>query len=515
MGNCGNKETRAKKKYNKPNEQFIKTEAIVNKKTDINSNITINFLPFEEIDQQITKVSKSICKIGIETPRGITIKGTGFLMKLLISYEIFYFLISNEHVLTNNMIKENKNIIIYYDSEYEIRNIKLDSKKRYIRSFNDFGLDITAVEIIEEDDLSNDYFLLPGNSSLNNRLLNSQINIPQYMQGKNLVFARGEVTNINKYQITHLANTDQGSSGSPIFLEKNVRVIGIHKGSNVEKTENYGDIIYPAIDEITSDIEKKKNNGKYENGKFIWEDDKYYLGQLINNLPNGKGIIYYSNGNIMYEGDFINGKFEGNGKCIFKNGQYYIGQWKNGLRNGKGILYYKSGNIMYEGDFANDSAEGNGICMLEDGEYYIGKMKKVLRNGKGIEYYSNGNIRYEGDFVNGKYEGNGKYIMRNGEYYIGQWKNGLKNGKGIIYYKNGNIMYKGDLVNDKYEGNGKNIWEDGEYYIGQWKNGLKNGKGILYYKNGNIKYDGDFVNDKMEVYGLCNLEGGKYYKVKL
>ena len=30
--------------------------------------------------------------------------------------------------------------------------------------------------------------------------------------------------------------------------------------------------------------------------------------------------MYYSNGNIMYEGDFINGKIEGNGKYIWENG---------------------------------------------------------------------------------------------------------------------------------------------------------------------------------------------------
>ena len=438
MGNCGNS-IRAAKEYNKSNEQIIIPQAIIDKK-DRDYIITIPVSDFEEIDQHITKVSKSICKIEIETSKG-TKKGTGFLMKFLISSEMFFYcLISNAHVLTNGTIRKNRNIIIYFDSEYEVRNIKLDPQKRYIKNFKDFGLDITAVEIIEEDDISKDYYLLPENSSLHNRLLNSQIYIPQYMKGKNLVYARGKVTNINKYEITHLANTDQGSSGSPIFLEKTVRVIGIHKGSNLEKTENYGDIIYPAIVEITNDFEKKQNNGKYEDGKFIWEDGKYYLGQFKNNLPNGKGIKYNSNGNIMYEGDFINGKYEGNGKCIFENGQYYIGQWKNGLKNGKGTLYYKNGDVLYEGDFVNDAAEGNGISLVPDGEYYIGQMKKGLRNGKGIEYYANGNIRYEGDFVNNRYEGHGKNILRNGDYYIGQWKNGVRNGKGILYYKNGNII---------------------------------------------------------------------------
>ena len=31
---------------------------------------------------------------------------------------------------------------------------------------------------------------------------------------------------------------------------------------------------------------------------------------LKNNLPNGKRIKYYSNDNILYEGEYFNGKFE-------------------------------------------------------------------------------------------------------------------------------------------------------------------------------------------------------------
>ena len=41
------------------------------------------------------------------------------------------------------------------------------------------------------------------------------------------------------------------------------------------------------------------------------------------------------NGKILYEGDFINDKYEGNGKYVWENGVYYIGQFKNGLQHGK------------------------------------------------------------------------------------------------------------------------------------------------------------------------------------
>ena len=60
-------------------------------------------------------------------------------------------------------------------------------------------------------------------------------------------------------------------------------------------------------------------------------------------------VNYFQNGNIIYEGDFVNGKYEGNGKEIYGEGFYYIGQFKNNLRNGKGKIYYPNGNIMYEG----------------------------------------------------------------------------------------------------------------------------------------------------------------------
>ena len=72
---------------------------------------------------------------------------------------------------------------------------------------------------------------------------------------------------------------------------------------------------------------------------------------MRNGLPNGKGIKYYKNGNILYEGDWVNDKAEGNGKYILNNGDYYIGQFKKGLSNGKGTMFSKEGDILYEGDW--------------------------------------------------------------------------------------------------------------------------------------------------------------------
>jgi antitoxin component YwqK of YwqJK toxin-antitoxin module len=48
-----------------------------------------------------------------------------------------------------------------------------------------------------------------------------------------------------------------------------------------------------------------------------------------------------------------NGKFEGEGKLVYPNGTYYIGQFKNGIENGKCKIFYSNGSLRYEGDTVN------------------------------------------------------------------------------------------------------------------------------------------------------------------
>ena len=208
----------------------------------IRESIIKNSPPFEKLGLHLSNISKSICKIKIENNLK-TIIGTGFLLKFFIFQEIFYCLISNEHVIKKNII-QNNNIIIYifYDNEFKCANIKLGSNKRYIKSFIDIELDITVVEILDEVNISKDYFLVPETENMiNYRLIKNWIYIPQYVKGKELMNSRGIIKDINKYEFTHLANTEKGSSWSPVFLENCIKVIGIHKEGNKDKTENYGD----------------------------------------------------------------------------------------------------------------------------------------------------------------------------------------------------------------------------------------------------------------------------------
>ena len=354
---------------------------------------------------------KSICKIKTATQTS-----SGFLLKLFKNEEDFFCLITNEHVITKEMISNKDKIEFYYDDENKIKIINLDKNERYIKEFTEINLDIVIIEIKSEDNINEEYFLLPDRDYIDNYndLKEKEISILQFPNGDKLSFSKGKIKEINKYEITHLSITQSGSSGSPIFLIDSIKVIGIQKQGNKNNDENYGDLLGPIFNYF-------KNNLKYklENGNF-------YNGDMKDGLKCGKGIEYDKNENIIYNGEFVNDKYEGQGKYIYENGEYYIGQFKNGLEN-----------------------------------------------GKGIKYYMNGNIKYDGDMVNGKAEGNGKYIYENDEYYIGQFKNDLKHGKGTIFYENGNIKYDGEFINDNYKGNGNNIFENYRRYIEQKKNDLK------------------------------------------
>ena len=143
--------------------------------------------------------------------------------------------------------------------------------------------------------------------------------------------------------------------------------------------------------QITNNINNQQEL-KYKNGR--------YVGQVVNGLPEGKGIRYWNDGE-RYEGDFRNGKREGKGIYYYKDGDRYEGDHRNGKAEGKGIYYYNNGD-RYEGDFRNDN-----------------------REGKGIMYYNNGN-RYEGDWRNDKREGKGIYYYKNGKREIHNYLNGVK-----------------------------------------------------------------------------------------
>ena len=495
----------------------------------------------------ILPICDSICKINI---RDNTF-GSGFFMKLKKGIKDFYCLFSCEHVLTKRILNSKMEIKVLYNNGNKEIFIKLDKKERFIRDYKYLNIDASVVEILPKDNVEEKYFLEPNLDYLNGYDIfnNKKIYILQYPGGLDLKLSSGIIILVDKikYEFVHIANTENGSSGSPIILEETNKVIGIHKQGNIHKELNYANFIGPIVTSLKNNknyiykkifkdisFEGEISDDEFEaDGKLIKNNEVYYIGHLLNYVPNGIGVLY-ENKNIIYEGEFNFGIIEGHGKKIYDDNSYYIGKFEDSKRNGEGILYNKDNIIIFEGTFENDKYK-NGRLNYDDRSYYVGEFEDNKRNGKGILYKKDNTIKYDGSFLNDNFSGEGKLYYEDNSYYIGNFINGLPNGKGVIYgyskYNENNgkiveegkvienndnnskiyIIYEGDLINGELSGKGILQYEDGKYYDGEFENNKKNGKGELYDHNNKLIYCGDFKDDNFDGNGQFNFENGEYY----
>ena len=259
-----------------------KTNAIdspIPTKNEIKNEKWINGKPPQKLDKYLIFASKSLCYIQIEN----TI-ATGFLIQLFKIDKKFFCLMTCEHVITREMIRKRKKIIFYYDSlglEAKLREIVLNPNERFIQDFRnlknpEYDLDITVIEILPTDNIPNDYFLSPDIEYMYNfnYLKDKEIAIIQYPKG-DLSYDYGKINMINKFEFSHLASTDCGSSGSPIFLKNSIKVIGIHKSGVSDNSENYGHFIGPIFNYF------KNFKGK----KYPWNENKIINNvNIINNI---------------------------------------------------------------------------------------------------------------------------------------------------------------------------------------------------------------------------------------
>ena len=347
---------------------------------------------------------------------------------------------SNEHVIERKFIQdENIQIEVDYDSGFKKFTINLDKYERIIRTYEEI-IDLSLIEIVKEDNVNEDYYLIPNYEYKGD--IKDRIYIPGYpvVSKGNLSYSNGSILQKDKYEISYDVSTDGGSSGSPIFLENTMGVVGIHKAGGMKK--NYGDLIYP----------------------------------ILNILQNKNENIYY------------------------KSGNYYNGEWKNGLKHGKGTLYYKDSNILYQGDFIEDKFEVYGEYHYNKSEYYVNQFQSGKTEEKGK--------LYDGDFIYHESKGNQLNIYKYGNYYLGEWKNGKKHGRGKIYSENNKVLIDGYFIDDKYFGNKIFTYQKGEFYIGGWKNKKREYIGILYYPNKIKKYDGGFKADQFDGFGIFYYPNG-------
>jgi hypothetical protein len=260
----------------------------------------------------------------------------------------------------------------------------LDQEDRLIKYFEDsLQIDVTVVQILDKDNIGNNYFLEPDDNYKKGyqQFIGKKINVAQFPLGEQLSMSTGILKYFENNTFVHTASTLNGSSGGPIVLEGSDKVLGIHKGGNNYKNENYGDFIGPVID----DIKKFERNGFGKD--FYRNGDIKYIGNFRNDkYDDDSGLFYYEEGytdDIYYyeKGDFFNG--------IFREGKKIEGK-----------IYDKNYNIKFKGSFQNDipiidSSNSNN----NDSNFNNDNNDNDNNKNEDNNYNENDSNKYEKDYI--------------------------------------------------------------------------------------------------------------------
>lgn len=149
-------------------------------------------------------------------------------------------------------------------------------------------------------------------------------------------------------------------------------------------------------------------------------------GCLTGDCKSGQGIFAYPDGS-KYEGNFVNGKFEGHGTFYFANGDRYVGSFLENYPDGEGTRFMKDGKEekgkWRKGEFL-------GASLVENGR--LGCIQGDCQDGEGTYVYKEGAARYVGTFKNKMPHGYGVCTYANGDQYKGEWSEGAFYGKGTL-----------------------------------------------------------------------------------
>ena len=262
--------------------------SVIKEKYMKGSLIPVNIKSTEIILEQM---KKCVCKIHDKN-------GTGFFVKIPFNQKKIGVLITNNHILDEDDIETGKRIILSLNNEEITKKIIIYSKRK---KYTNKKLDVTIIEIFEEQDDIKDFLNLSkqieNQLKLNNLSINDFDNIYKdesiyllnYIKAQEIVASFGLLQNINDDKITHKCNTLGGSSGSPIILLEDQTVIGVHYGSNSNSKYNLGTLLINPILEFQEKNESIKINeisikDKTKYNEIMYHDEDFDYKSNIKNI---------------------------------------------------------------------------------------------------------------------------------------------------------------------------------------------------------------------------------------
>lgn len=162
-------------------------------------------------------------------------------------------------------------------------------------------------------------------------------------------------------------------------------------------------------------------------GVMTWPCGDRYEGHFVDSQRDGEGK-YTSADGFSYEGSWKNGKRHGKGVLTFPDNQSFNVEWQDDKPYNGPCRTYHNGQLVYEGEYVNGVYEGVGslhyyqndeLCYVAEGTFNSGRLRKGSYNdgvylakgdfdNKGLFYsgelYKNDKLLLSGDVVNGVFD---------------------------------------------------------------------------------------------------------------
>jgi hypothetical protein len=170
-----------------------------------------------------------------------------------------------------------------------------------------------------------------------------------------------------------------------------------------------------------------------------------YTGTLVKKTsrPHGEGTMEYSDCNMIYTGQWVQGDWSGFGKLTDTSaGIEYEGGFFDNHKHGLGLVKYPDGRV-YDASFQLGKMNGKGHLTWSDRSTYWGHWNgDGIPHGRGKKEFSDGRV-YDGEFENGVIQGHGRMTWPDGSWHLGEWMDGESNGLGMRVRPDGVLLDEG------------------------------------------------------------------------
>ncbi|EAR84829.1 MORN motif protein (macronuclear) [Tetrahymena thermophila SB210] len=202
--------------------------------------------------------------------------------------------------------------------------------------------------------------------------------------------------------------------------------------------------------DVWYEIQAKNQFGKILSRKKICTKNNQHLEQQINEISFMKGFRLVQVAHIQTALSQMHNSYKNLKDAYYiqkmDDGEYHGTLSNNNIPNGLGIYYYTDGSI-YQGQLQMRKRHQKGYYIMSDGSTYDGSWVEDQMCGEGTLTDSFKN-EYRGQFKYGEKQGKGRITYKDGSTMEGTWSNGYEEGEflltvGVNYFK---LMFEKGVI---------------------------------------------------------------------